>query len=52
MTKEVDYENFSKVVDLTVKRVKLKNVESTKFCKTESIKRHQEKKMIDTHFKT
>ena len=33
MTKEVDYKNFSKVVDLTVKKVKLKNVESLNFVK-------------------
>ena len=52
MTKVVDYENFSKVVDLTVEGVKLKNVESSKFCETESSNRYHEKKIAHTHFKT
>ena len=52
MTKEVDYKNFFKVADLTVERIKLKNVESPRFCETESINQYHEKKMVDTHFKT
>ena len=35
MTK--DYKNFSKVADLAVERVKLENVDSSKFCETETI---------------
>ena len=50
MTK--DYKNFSKVTDLAVERVKLKNVESPKFCETKTINRYNEKKMAYTHFKT
>ena len=50
MTK--DYKNFPKVVDLTVKRVKLKNVESPKFWETKTIYRYREKKIAYTHFKT
>ena len=34
-----DYKNFSKVADLAVERVKLKNVESPKFCETDIAKR-------------
>ena len=34
-----DYKNFSKVADLTVERVKLKNVESRKSCETDITKR-------------
>ena len=34
-----DYENFSKITDLAVERVKLKNVESPKFCETNIAKR-------------
>ena len=56
MTKKVDYKNFSKIVDLRVKRLtwtgKLKNIQSPKFCETEIINRYHEKKMVDTHFKT
>ena len=37
MTK--NYKNFSKVADLTVERVKLKNVESPKSCETDIAKR-------------
>ena len=37
MTK--DYKNFSKVGDLAVERVKLKNEESPKFCETDIAKR-------------
>ena len=37
MTK--DYKNFSKVADLAVERVKLKNVESPKFCETDIAKK-------------
>ena len=37
MTK--DYKNFSKVANLAVERVKLKNVERSKFCKTDIAKR-------------
>ena len=38
MTKD-GYKNFSKVADLTVERVKLKNVESRKSCETDIAKR-------------
>ena len=38
MTKD-GYKNFSKVADLTVERVKLKNVESPKSCETDIAKR-------------
>ena len=37
MTK--DYKNFSKVADLSVERVKLKNVESLKSCETDIARR-------------
>ena len=47
-----DYKNFSKVTDLAVEPVKLKNVESFKFCETETINRYREKKMDYTPFKT
>ena len=43
MTK--DYKN------LAVERVKLKNVESPKFCKTETINKYNEKKMTYTPVK-
>ena len=33
------YKNFSKVADLTVERIKLKNAESLKFCETDIAKR-------------
>ena len=39
LTVTKDYQNFSKVADLTVKRVKLKNVESPKSCETDIAKR-------------
>ena len=52
MTKKVDYKNFSKIADLTVERVELKNGESLKFCETETINRYREKKMVCTCFKT
>ena len=39
MTKKIDYSNFSNVADLAVERVKLKNVESPKFCETHIAKR-------------
>ena len=38
MTKDA-YKNFSKVADLTVERVKLKNVENPKSCETNIAKR-------------
>ena len=41
-----DYKNFSKVADLAVERVRLKNVESHKFCETDIAK-----KMAHTPFK-
>ena len=49
MTKDVDYKNFSKVVDLTVKRVNLTTTESPKSCElsTKSINRYHEKKKKD-----
>ena len=50
MTKEI--ENFSKVADLAVERVKLKNVESSKFCETKTVNRYREKKMAYAPFKT
>ena len=50
ITKEIDYKNFSKVADLAVEGIKLKNVESTKFCETETINRYCEKKMAYTPF--
>ena len=34
-----DYKNFSMVADIAVKQVKLKNVESPKFCETDIAKR-------------
>ena len=52
MTKEIDYRNSSKVADLAVERVKLKNVVSPKFCETETINRYREKKMAYAPFKT
>ena len=52
MTKEVNYKNFSKIADLTVKSVNLLIANSPKSCETKSINRYQEKKMVDTHFKT
>ena len=39
LTMTKDYKNFSKVADLAVGRVKLKNVESPKFCETDIAKR-------------
>ena len=50
MTK--DYKNFSKVADLAVEQVKLKNVESPKFCETKTINRYHEKKIAYTPSKT
>ena len=52
MTKKIGCKNFSKVADLAVERVKLKNVESPKFCETETIDRYCEKKMVYTPLKT
>ena len=40
MTKDA-YKNFSKVADLTVERVKLKNVENPKSCETNIAKRRR-----------
>ena len=39
LTMTKDYKNFCKVADPTVKRVKLKNVESSKSCETDMAKR-------------
>ena len=39
LTMTKGYKNFSKVADLVVERVKLKNVESPKFCETNITKR-------------
>ena len=52
MTK--DYKNFSKVENLAVEQLKLKNAESHKSCElnTDTINQYQEKKMSDTYFKT
>ena len=48
LTMTKDYKNFSKVANLAVERVKLKNAESPKFCDTETINRYREKKMACT----
>ena len=52
MTK--DYKNFFKVADLTVERVKLKNVESCKSCETDIAKRrwliHSLRRVLRTVF--
>ena len=39
LTMTKDHKNFSKVADLTVDRIKLKNAESLKFCETNIAKR-------------
>ena len=52
LTMTKDYKNFSKVADVAVEQVKLKNVESPKFCETETINQYCKKKMAYTPFKT
>ena len=52
MTK--DYKNFSEVANLAVERVKLKNVERSKFCETDIAKRrwliHISRRVLRTVF--
>ena len=50
LTMTKDYRNFYKVADLPIERVRLKNVESPKFCETETIYQYR-KKMAYTLFK-
>ena len=49
-----DYKNFSKIANLAVERIKLKNVERSKFCETDIAKRrwliHNLRRVLRTVF--